>query len=54
MARSRRFGFNNYVIGQLFECAKVFYNISIKICIHEDLSDHECELLLQDNFNYPK
>ncbi len=41
--RTRRRGFQHYVVGQLRECAKNFYNENIHVRVQEDLSTNECE-----------
>jgi hypothetical protein len=41
--RSRRRGFQRYIIGQLRECASQFYNEEIFVRIQDDISTNECK-----------
>lgn len=41
--RTRRRGFQRYVVGQLRECANNFYKATIHVSVQEDLSTNECE-----------
>ena len=41
--RSRRRGFQRYIVGQLKECGSQFYHEEIYVRIQEDLSTNECE-----------
>lgn len=55
--QSKRRGFNAYVIGQLKECAKKFFDKDIRVLTHEDLSNKECKSLsnlknADVNFNF--
>ena len=40
--RSRRRGFQRYIVGQLKECASRFYNEDIYVRIQDDMSTNEC------------
>lgn len=55
--QSKRRGFNAYVIGQLKECAKKFFDKDIRVLTDKDLSDNECKSLANlknsdSNFNF--
>jgi hypothetical protein len=43
--RSRRRGFQRYIVGQLKECASRFYNEDICVRIQDDISTNECNLV---------
>lgn len=45
LQRTRRRGFQEYVVGQLRECAKNFYNEVIEVTVQEDLSTDDCEFV---------
>ena len=44
--RSRRRGFQRYVIGQLKECATRFYDEDIYVRIQDDISTNECNYFI--------
>ena len=43
-SRSKRRGFQRYIVGQLKECAARFFKEEISIRIQDDVSSNECEL----------
>ncbi|CAF0824330.1 unnamed protein product [Adineta ricciae] len=52
MYKTRRRGFQHYVVGQLRECAKNFYNQNIKVTAQEDLSTSEyTRIMFRVDFN---
>ncbi|CAF2064681.1 unnamed protein product [Rotaria magnacalcarata] len=44
--KSRRRGFQRYIVGQLKECASRFYNEDIYVRIQDDMSTTECSLII--------
>ncbi|CAF3771198.1 unnamed protein product [Rotaria sp. Silwood1] len=44
--KSRRRGFQRYIVGQLRECASRFYNEDIYVRIQDDISTNECTLII--------
>ncbi|CAF1037064.1 unnamed protein product [Adineta steineri] len=50
--KSRRRGFQRYIVGQLKECASRFYNEDIYVRIQDDLSTNECtRIVFRVDFN---
>ncbi|CAG5133322.1 unnamed protein product, partial [Candidula unifasciata] len=50
--RSMRTGFTYYVMGQLMQCAKMFYNVDVDITVLEEiLSDMGCHVTFRLNFD---
>jgi guanylate cyclase len=45
LSRSKRKGFNSYVIGQLKACSKKFFNKDIRVKLVKDYSNNECKLV---------
>ncbi|CAF0955453.1 unnamed protein product [Rotaria sordida] len=44
--KSRRRGFQRYIVGQLRECATQFYNEDIYVRVQDDISTNECTLII--------
>ncbi|CAF4649486.1 unnamed protein product, partial [Rotaria sp. Silwood2] len=44
--KSRRRGFQRYIVGQLRECASRFYNEDIYVRVQDDISTNECTLII--------
>ena len=42
--RTKRHGFNHYIIGQLKEIAKALFNIKADARVDQDLSNDDCKL----------
>ncbi|BFZ05038.1 hypothetical protein BsWGS_08077 [Bradybaena similaris] len=50
--RSMRTGFTYYVMGQLMQCAKMFYNVNVEITVLEEIiTDMGCHVTFRLNFD---
>jgi hypothetical protein len=49
MLRSKRRGFQRYIIGQLKECATRFFKEDIFVRIQDDISSNECNKKINEH-----